>query len=132
MVEIKNYELDRLMERQPFRVPEGYIEGFTDDFMRRLPKRSTLTETKVISFYDRLKPWLYIAASFIGLVVLFNIFSKGEGMVMNQDSGSSNANAVLESVFIDNDEDAEFLDFLEGSYVSQNALALIFDEFWDN
>ena len=120
------------MERQPFHVPDGYFESFTGGFMSRLPKRPVSSETKVISLYDRVKPWLYIAASFIGILILLNIFSKNEGVVMNDANSSPDAITSSESVIAEEDEDAEFMKYMEELYVDQAVLATILDDFWDN
>ena len=66
---VKN-NLDELMGRNPFKVPDGYFEGFTERMMNQLPEKPVERPT-VISLYDRVKPWLYMAAAFAGLVLLF-------------------------------------------------------------
>jgi hypothetical protein len=116
--------IDELRDRQPFRVPEGYFEGFTDDFMRRLPQRKA-SETKVISLYDRIKPWLYIAAVFAGIIILFNIFTKTFDSNNEANKGFFlSAKAVLEE-----NEDADFLEYLEELYVDKYAISFVMDDF---
>ena len=116
MLETEKNILDELRDRQPFRVPEGYFEGFTDDFMSRLPKK-TAPEAKVISLYDRVKPWLYLAATFAGIIVLFNIFFKLSEIPKDE-------NKVLTSVvYVDMEEeedDEDFLEFINDLYASYN------------
>jgi len=111
MIETEKSFLDELRDRQPFRVPEGYFEGFTDDFMSRLPKK-TAPEVKVISLYDRIKPWLYLAATFAGIIVLFNIFNKTSEIAMDDKSAST-------SIQVNGEEDVdddEFLEFIMDLY----------------
>ena len=117
----KNIE-DELGSRQPFRVPDGYFEGFTDDFMRSLPKR-VAPEAKMISFYDRIKPWLYMAAMFLGVIVLFNIFNKPSGISEKEKP------ALSIYVGVDEGDDNEFLDFFEELYVDKYALSYIIDDY---
>ena len=118
----ENIKLDELMNRQPFRVPEGYFEGFTADIMSRLPEK-TVSEVKTISLYDRVKPWLYMAALFAGAIILFNIFS-GKNATQDTNDGmamTTNSNIVTET------DDAEFLEYIEDMYTDKYALSFIDD-----
>ena len=110
MTDTEKNRIDELRDRQPFRVPEGYFEGFTEDFMCRLPKRIA-TETKVVSFYERVKPWLYMAAMFAGIIILFNVISKSSGTA--KDTVQSSIHVGLES-----EDDAEYLEYIEDMYAS--------------
>ena len=118
----KNIE-DELKDRQPFRVPEGYFENLTDDFMRCLPDRS-VPETKVVVFYDRLKPWLYMAAMFIGVIILFNVFNKTSRI--NEDEKT-----VISSIKEDFEEgdDTEFFEIFEEMYV-EKYISFVIDNYW--
>ena len=62
--------LNRMKGENPFRVPEGYFEGLTADVMNRLPQKLPEKEAK-ISWMDRVRPWLYMAAVFAGLGLFF-------------------------------------------------------------
>jgi hypothetical protein len=72
---------DKLGDKNPFKVPEGYFEGLTAQIMSRLPKK-TNEETKVVSLWERTKPWLYMAAMFAGIALMMKIFvpSSPEGL----------------------------------------------------
>jgi len=100
MIETERNILDELKGRQPFRVPEGYFEGFTDDFMRRLAP-----EAKVISLYDRVKPWLYLAATFAGIIILFNIYN-------NKSAEMVKDGTAIHVAIEDEEEDEDFIDFI--------------------
>ena len=108
MTEKERNTIDELRDRQPFRVPDGYFEGFTENLMSRLPQKAA-PEGKVTPLYERLKPWLYIAATFAGVIILFNVFYKPAARV--QDENLTTVQVVLEE---DNDE--EFLDFIEDMF----------------
>ena len=56
--------LDRLKGKNPFTVPEGYMEGLTANIMSQLPEREPEEEVKKVSLMDRVRPWLYMAAVF--------------------------------------------------------------------
>lgn len=51
--------------KNPFIVPEGYFEGINDEVMSRLPKKKVIKPIK-ISMWARVKPWVYMAAMFVG------------------------------------------------------------------
>jgi hypothetical protein len=132
MIETEKNKLDMFRERQPFRIPDGYFDGFTEEFMNRLPNRPKSAEAKVITLYDRLMPWLYLAASFIGIIILFNIFSKDKDVVMIEDNSVPDAIVLSESAFEAEDLDADFLEYMKELYIDQMSLAAIMDDYWDN
>lgn len=70
-MKMQQFKIEEEKKKNPFRVPEGYMEGLTDQIMARLPERPQQKETKVVSMADKMRPWLYLAASFIGLLLIF-------------------------------------------------------------
>ena len=44
--------LDRLKGKNPFTVPEGYMEGLTANIMSQLPEREPEEEVKKVSLMD--------------------------------------------------------------------------------
>ena len=65
----------KLMERcgkeQPFKIPEGYFEHFHEQLMSSLPEITpTSAPAAKITFMTRIKPWLYMAAMFVGIVFM--------------------------------------------------------------
>ena len=60
----------RFSKENPFRTPEGYFEHFHEQFMNRLPQTEVpQTVTPIhVSLYTRIKPWLYMAAMFVGTI----------------------------------------------------------------
>ncbi|MGL5959059.1 MAG: hypothetical protein ACRCZY_07325 [Phocaeicola sp.] len=57
----------------PFEVPAGYFEGFTKQLMEKIPEKQ-LVEEPVITFWQRSKPWVYMAAMFVGMMFTIKIF----------------------------------------------------------
>ena len=58
----------------PFKVPEGYFEDFTRNMMAQLPAKEDAKNDEVqteprITPWQRIKPLLYMAAMFIGMIV---------------------------------------------------------------
>ena len=125
----ENNKLDSLKGRQPFRVPEGYFESLTEDIMSRLPEHSTMKPKKV-SMYERVKPLLYMAAMFVGAIVLMNIFNKSDQPPLTGD-GDTNITAVSTSSPSEITEDDEFLKYIEDMYADKYAISYI-DDFIDS
>lgn len=125
-MEAKNNQLDKLRDRQPFRVPDGYFEGFTNQMMSRLPEKDAFTPQK-ITLYDRLKPWLYMAAVFAGLVILFNVLNHTTGVTKDKDTAIIQATAPTERATTE--DDAEFLEYIEDMYTNKYAMSYIYDNF---
>ena len=79
--------LDRLKGKNPFTVPEGYMEGLTANIMSQLPKREPEEEeVKKVSLMDRVRPWLYMAAVFAGLGLFFKVLVGPEDKTAKTDS----------------------------------------------
>lgn len=73
-------------KKNPFKVPDGYFERLTDTVMSRLPE----TEPKVqppVSVWEKVRPWLYMAAMFVGLMFTIRMFM---GKYSQADSQSPN------------------------------------------
>lgn len=115
--EISN--LDRLKGKNPFSIPEGYMEGLTDHIMSRIPEQAPRKAAKQISLLDRIRPWLYMAAVFAGLGLFFKVIvgpeQKKEGsdaLLVNTEVPSGTLTA-MQAV-----DDDEYLEFLEDRYAS--------------
>lgn len=59
----EKYIEEKVGKRNPFRVPEGYFEGLTDEVMRALPERKPRAKTVWM------RPVFYAAASVCALFV---------------------------------------------------------------
>ena len=57
--------------KPPYKVPEGYFEQFHEQLMRRLPEATSEAAPEAkITLMTRIKPLLYLAAMFVGIVFL--------------------------------------------------------------
>ena len=117
----KNGTLEQLRKAQPFRVPEGYMENLTNRIMKGLPK-TVEVEAESVSLLDRIRPWFYLAAVFLGLGLFFKVIV-GLDTVQNQVAGDSLLvrSEVPTSAFeaIDAEtaqEDADYLEYIERQY----------------
>ena len=119
---MKNSKLDVLKGKQPFRVPEGYMAGLTNQIMDRLPELPVKEEPQSVSLMDRIRPWLYLAAVFIGMGLFFRIIVDADKSV-NQASvdsllvQSEVSEAAIEAIDADmSAEDADYLEYIEDQY----------------
>ena len=117
----KTYNLDNLRGKQPFSVPKGYMDGLTDRIMYQIPeKRPQAEEPLVISWADRVRPWLYLAAVFAGL----GIFFKTIVGVMPQTENAEDSLLVQserplvspDEIEAEQEEDLEYLEYIEMKY----------------
>lgn len=57
--------------KSPYKVPEGYFEQFHEQLMSRLPEATPEAAPEArITLMTRIKPLLYLAAMFVGIVFL--------------------------------------------------------------
>lgn len=116
-MKMQQFKIEEEKKKNPFRVPEGYMEGLTDQIMARLPERPQQKETKVVSMADKMRPWLYLAASFIGLLLIFKGIS-GYRVRKNDTTDPLFVKTEVPEVSLNaiSDEDREFLEYLEAQY----------------
>ncbi len=63
----KYISLDNLEKELPFAVPENYFQQFPLEMERKIAG-------KQISVHKLLKPWMYLAAMFVGIVIFAQIY----------------------------------------------------------
>ena len=118
---IQENRLDRLKGKQPFRVPEGYMEGLTSRIMEGLPE-SPVVEAESVSLVERIRHWLYLAAVFAGMGLFFKAIIGIEGvheesatdsLLVRSDIPSSSLEAIDAEVA---QEEADYLEYIEERY----------------
>ncbi|MDR0348625.1 MAG: hypothetical protein LBH90_03920 [Tannerella sp.] len=127
----KQNKLDELKGQNPFKLPAGYFEGLTEQIMSRLPE-TPREEAPAISLLDRVRPWLYMAAVFIGLVLLFKGITSGQQSDTPEPDTESMFRSVLlgGNMFTASEEDLEYLEYLE--YLESEYLSGAFTEELEN
>lgn len=69
---------DRLKEkagkRNPYKVPDRYFDSFKSELMSKLPAYPEKPEEKKISIWQRVRPYVYLAAMFAGIWCMMKIF----------------------------------------------------------
>ena len=77
-------------KNNPFTVPENYFGDFAEKLMQQLPEKETAAP-QTISLWDRVKPWIYMAAMFGGLICTTHIFV---GDYKSQQTNEAEPNAI--------------------------------------
>ena len=68
--------LKRVGKENSFHVPDGYFENFTLEVMDKLPERKRIgIGRKEPTRWERMKPWTYMAAMFIGAALIIRVAS---------------------------------------------------------
>lgn len=117
----KTYNLDNLRGKQPFSVPKGYMDGLTDRIMNQIPeKRPQAEEPLVISWADRVRPWLYLAAVFAGLGIFFKTIVGIMPQTENEEDSllvqSERPLVSPDEIQDEQEEDLEYLEYIEMKY----------------
>lgn len=102
----------RYGKKQPFNVPEGYFKQFHEQLMSSLPEATPrpAPATKV-TFMARIKPWIYMAAMFVGTIFIV------QGLVSVQKHYFPTDNiAAAEEIYTD-EEDCFMSSSLYNEYV---------------
>ena len=119
----KENTLDRLKGKQPFRVPDGYMEGLTDRIMESLPEPPVM-EAESVSLVERIRPWLYLAAVFAGMGVFFKAIigvdsaredTLSDTLLVRSEVPSASLEAIESEAA---QEEADYLEYIEERYAN--------------
>ena len=66
--------LRKVGTQNPFRVPENYFEDFTQELMNKLPEKEPMLCLSEPTLCQRVKPWVYMTAMFVGIILSVRIF----------------------------------------------------------
>ncbi len=58
----------------PFSVPDHYFEDFSLNLMAKLPEKEPLPLPEEPTLWQRVKPWIYMAAMFCGIMLSVRVF----------------------------------------------------------
>ena len=66
--------LRKVGTQNPFRVPENYFEDFAQELMNKLPEKEPILCLSEPTLWQRVKPWVYMTAMFVGIMLSVRIF----------------------------------------------------------
>ena len=119
----KENTLDRLKGTQPFRVPDGYMEGLTNRIMESLPEPPVM-EAESVSLVERIRPWLYLAAVFAGMGLFFKAIigvdsaredTLSDTLLVRSEVPSASLEAIESEAA---QEEADYLEYIEERYAN--------------
>lgn len=93
-------EEDKLLKKigreNPFSVPGEYFENLTSEIMDRLPEKDdSIFVRKEVTLWNRMKPWVYMAAMFAGAALIVRVASTKSG---GAESNELSAGAEVELI----------------------------------
>lgn len=100
-----------------FKVPEGYFENLTSEVMDKLPvrERAAFDVKREPTTWERVKPWTYMAAMFIGAALIIRVASDGR-------QPATDEVAAIEVTDSDNISDQYINAALDGSMMDDYSL----------
>ena len=119
----KETTLDRLKGKQPFRVPDGYMEGLTNRIMESLPEPPVM-EAESVTLVERIRPWLYLAAVFAGMGLFFKAIigvdsaredTLSDTLLVRSEVPSASLEAIESEAA---QEEADYLEYIEERYAN--------------
>lgn len=73
-MEKENQLLKKVGTRNPFTVPDGYFDSFTQEVMNKLPEKEIVYVPSEPTLWTRVKPWIYMTAMFCGIMLSVKVF----------------------------------------------------------
>lgn len=108
--------LKKVGTQNPFSVPDHYFETFTRELMDKLPEKEPLPVMNEPTLWQRVKPWIYMAAMFCGIMLSVRVFvgepQKGEFPITQaevEDITDEEWEIMIGKTFIDDYEMYEYL-----------------------
>lgn len=128
-------EIDRT--RNPFKVPDNYFTRFNEEMMNRLPEKK-IVHPPTIPLWDKVKPWFYMAAMFVGMYLTIQYLTKqsGTGNVASRQTTvqpspgeGARTEAYWSTVQV---TEEEFYHYLEEQLVEEGYFDYMYDQYYVN
>ena len=109
--------LDNINRKSGMNVPDGYFESLHDRVMQNLPEKEIIVERPApISFWTMAKPWVYMAAMFAGIALMFKVFTWTSGDFSNSQMSAmaieNDAEIIEDFIFYNNVSDYTIDEFI--------------------
>lgn len=108
---------DRLREmagkESPFRIPDNYFESFKSELLQNLPEYPEKPVERKLSAWQKIRPYVYLAAMFAGIWCMMKMFHNLSGA---PGAGSApHDDALAASVYYEPDSYDLYIDDLSGA-----------------
>ena len=121
--------LNKAFGKDPgFKIPEGYFDSFYKEMSDQLPPYKPMPEVLPISKWQRVKPYLYLAAMFAGIWMMMKVFyTASQNATLNLENPPEHIAMLMESdpdldLYADPEYNLEDYDALIGSYDDMSEL----------
>ena len=122
--------------KTPFKVPDNYFENFNEEIMNLKTEKEFQAPVK-ITMWDRAKPWVYMAAMFLGLYFMINFLTNNNGAADVQEpvvaeqsvEGATSTSSYWSTVHI---TEEEFYNYLEDQLIDDGYYDYMYDQYYLN
>lgn len=121
-------EIDR--KRNPFKVPDNYFARLNEEIMNHLPEKE-IVPPRTVPLWDKVKPWVYMAAMFVGLYITIQFLTKqsDNGTVASRQSVVQIQESYWSTVQV---TEEEFYQYLEEQLVEEGYFDYMYDQYYLN
>lgn len=118
---------DKVGRNHGMKVPEGYFDDFTRAMMESLPAYPEKPKAAKLTMWQRIKPYVYMAAMFAGIWCMMKVFHTATQQAGSLDAMPRNVVAAIQTpevydYYTDMDDDAisdfELVEEVSGNYDS--------------
>jgi hypothetical protein len=122
-------KLSEIDKSNPFTVPEDYFSRLNEQIMNCLPEKEAIEPQKV-TMWDRVKPWIYMAAMFLGFFFTIQFLTKETGN--HAGAGQTAINFTDDYWSTVQISEEEFYQYLEEQLVRDGYYDYIYNQFYMN
>ncbi len=128
-------EIDKT--RNPFKVPDNYFAQFNQEIMDRLPEKE-IVRPKPVPMWDKVKPWVYMAAMFAGLYVTIHFLANQNEEANIASRGTETQQTLTESTGTENYwstvqiTEEEFYQYLEEQIIDDGYFDYMYNQYYLN
>ena len=124
-METRRKTLADIDKKVPFKVPNNYFSQFNESIMTMLPEKAT-PQVHKITMWNRMKPWVYMAAMFLGLFFSIKVLTTNTSTNRgNTAEASISKQSYWKGVEI---SEEDFFDYVETQYVEENYYNLVYNQ----
>ena len=127
-METKKTRLENIDKKVPFKVPENYFSQFNESLMANLPVKET-PKVRKITIWEKSKPWVYMAAMFLGLFFTIQLLVKNSNTPQTASNTFQTEQNYWGDVKISEDD---FFDYVETQFVDENYYDLVYNQVYLN
>lgn len=75
----ENQLIDKFGREGPWTVPDGYFDAVRVEIESKLPEYTPVAKRQELSLWQRVKPYVYLAAMFAGIWCMMKVFHHASG-----------------------------------------------------